>query len=214
MEIKYLGHSSFVLRSKIAKLVTDPFNPEIGLRFPKTEANIITISHYHKDHNNASQVEGNPLVIDMPGEFEKNGFRITGFQSFHDNKKGAERGENVIYKIEVEGMSFLHCGDLGYVPEGNFIDEVGKIDVLFVPVGGTYTIDAGEAVELVKEIEPSIVIPMHYKTPKHDTKQYEQIQTVEEFLKKIGAEDIAPVEKLVIKKEDLGEEMKVVVMES
>jgi len=214
MEIKYLGHSSFLIKSKTAKLVTDPYDSkEVGIKFPRVEADVVTISHQHSDHNQASEVNGTPLVIDMPGEFEKNNFRISGYLSYHDKKKGAERGENIIYKIEADGIVCLHCGDLGEIPNRDFIDNAGKIDVLFVPVGGYHSLDADEAVEIIKEIEPSIVIPMHYNAPYINQKLFGNIAPVEEFIKKIGAEGIAPVSKLIIKKEDLSGEMKVVVME-
>ena len=171
MEIKYLGHSSFLIKTKTAKIVTDPFDPEmVGLKFSKTEADIVTISHGHKDHNQFKNVSGingvSPLMIDMPGEFEKMGIRIFGFQTFHDKTNGSERGENIMYKFESEGMSLLHCGDLGMIPEESFLETIGEVDVLLVPVGGFYTIDSDEAVSLVKKIEPSIVIPMHYITEK------------------------------------------------
>jgi len=213
MEIKYLGHSSFLIKSKEGKLVTDPFNPSIGLRFPKVEADIVTVSHNHIDHNAATLVGANPIVIDMPGEFEKNGFRITGFPSFHDKKKGAERGENILYKMESDGISLLHIGDIGYVPQDDLVDQIGKVDILFVPVGGTFTVDAAEAIEIVKKIETSIVIPMHFRSKKGKMKNSEDLAPVGEFLKKMGAESTAALPKLVVKKDELGGEMKVVMLE-
>ncbi|OGK26203.1 hypothetical protein A2954_04420 [Candidatus Roizmanbacteria bacterium RIFCSPLOWO2_01_FULL_37_12] len=214
MDIKYFGHSSFLIRTKNAKLITDPFNSKmVGLKFPKTEADIVTISHQHEDHNNSSAVEESPLLINMPGEFEKKGLRVFGFQTYHDKKNGAERGENIVYKYEGDGVSVLHCGDLGLVWDDAFIDQLGEIDVLMVPVGGFYTIDPTEAVELVKKIEPSIVIPMHYNHAKLNQQVFGKLSTVNDFLKKIGAENVVPVPKLIIKKEELLEEMKVVVME-
>ena len=134
MEIKYLGHSSFLIKTKTAKVVTDPYDPEVvGMRFPKTEADIITISHHHHDHDNASVVAkpqtGEQLMIDLPGEFERLGVRIFGYLSYHDKTKGSERGEDILYKIEAEGVTLLHCGDLGYVPEDSFLDSLGDIDM-------------------------------------------------------------------------------------
>ncbi|OGK22227.1 hypothetical protein A2866_06205 [Candidatus Roizmanbacteria bacterium RIFCSPHIGHO2_01_FULL_39_8] len=212
MDIKYFGHSAFFLRSKDAKVVTDPFDPKMtGIKFPKTEADIVTISHQHEDHNYKEGISGTPLFIEMPGEYEKNGVRVTGFQTYHDKKKGEERGENVAYKIEADGISLLHCGDLGIVWEDSFIDQLGEINVLMVPVGGVYTIDANEAIELVKKIEPSLVIPMHYKTAMHSKDA--AISPVDEFLKKMAVEAVSPTPKLTIKKEDLLDEMKTVVME-
>jgi L-ascorbate metabolism protein UlaG (beta-lactamase superfamily) len=151
MDIKYIGHASFFIKTKLSRVVTDPFDPKIGLKFPKTEADIVTVSHHHSDHNFLSQITGDPLIIDWPGEFEKQQVRISGFSSFHDKQKGAERGENTLYKFETEGISILHCGDLGVVPDDNFINQIGEVDVLMVPVGGVYTIDANDAVDVIKK---------------------------------------------------------------
>lgn len=218
MEIKYLGHSSFLVKTKTAKIVTDPYDSEmVGLKFPKTEADIITVSHHHKDHNQFKNVSGvggaSPLMIDMPGEFEKLGVRIFGFQSFHDKTKGSERGENVMYKFEVEGISVLHCGDLGVVPDESFLELIGEVDILMVPVGGFYTIDSDEAVSLVKKIEPSIVIPMHYKTEKSSVHSESKLTAVSEFTKKFGLDNSVPLPKLIYKKEEIEQEMKIVVLE-
>ena len=218
MEIKYLGHSSFLIKTKTTKVVTDPFDPEmVGLKFPKTEADIITVSHQHSDHNQVKNVSGvngvSPLVVDMPGEFEKMGVRVFGFQSFHDKTKGTERGENILYKIEAEGISVLHCGDLGVIPEESFLETIGDVDILMIPVGGFYTIDSDEAVQLVKKIEPDIVIPMHYQVEKMNPKLAENLSAVSEFTKKFGIENLAPIPKLVYKKEEVEQEMKVVVLE-
>jgi len=224
MEIKYLGHSSFLIKTKTTKLVTDPYDSEmVGLKFPKTEADIVTISHHHKDHNQTKNVMGingvDPLIIDMPGEFEKMGIRVFGFQSFHDKTKGSERGENILYKFEAEGVSILHCGDLGFIPEDSFIDTLGEVDILMVPVGGTYTLDPEEASQLVKKIEPAIIIPMHYYNPAFakasagKQKNFNQLITVSEFTKKFGVENLIPLPKLVYKKEEIEQEMKVVVLE-
>jgi len=214
MEIKYFGHSSFLIKSKEAKLVTDPFNEKmVGLPFPKIEADIVTVSHNHADHSQIDNISGNPLVIDWPGQFEKKGIRIFGFQSFHDKQKGVERGENNIYKIEVEGISIVHCGDLGVMPDDSTLDEIGDVGVLMVPVGGRFTLDANEAIELIKELEPSVVIPMHYNTSKLNQDNFKELVGVEEFLKKISQESVQPIDKLIFKKEDISETMRVVVME-
>lgn len=218
MEIKYLGHSSFLIKTRQARLVTDPFDPQmVGLKYPKVEADIVTISHHHQDHDRAELVNppagGEKLIIDLPGEYEKNGMRIFGYPSFHDQKKGADRGSNILYKIEAEGISVLHCGDLGLVLEDSFVDQIGGVDILLVPVGGVYTIDPSEAAELVKKFEPSYVIPMHYNAPKLNQKSFGSLSTVDEFLKKIGVSSAPAIPKLVIKNEELEEEMKVVLLE-
>jgi len=219
MEIKYLGHASFLIKTKNAKVVTDPYDSEmVGMKFPKTEADIITVSHHHQDHDRVDQIQlpptGNPpLIIDLPGEFEKLGVRIFGYKSYHDDKQGAERGENILFKIEAEGISVLHCGDLGFVPDDNFLDAIGDVDILLVPTGGFYTIDSSSASELVKKIEPSIVIPMHFNHSKLNQKNFAQLEPVEEFTKKFGIEKPTTLPKLIYKKEEGEEEMKVVVLE-
>lgn len=214
MDIKYLGHASFLIRSKKAKLVTDPYDSEmVGLKIPQIEADIVTVSHQHEDHNKIENIKGDPLVIDFPGEFEKNGMRIYGYSSFHDKKNGQERGKNTLYKIEVDDISILHCGDLGFIPNDGFINKIGGIDVLMVPVGGFYTIDADEAVVLMKKIEPSIVIPMHYNTTQLNQKVFEKIAPLSEFLQKVDGANITPIPKLVVKKDELDGEMRIIVLE-
>lgn len=213
MDIKYIGHSSFFIKTKNSRIVTDPFDPKIGLKFPKQEADTVTISHHHSDHDFLGQIAGDPLVLDWPGEFEKQQVRISGFSSFHDKKKGEERGPNILYKIEGDGVSVLHCGDLGVVPDDTFLEQIGTVNVLLVPVGGFYTIDANDAVELIKKVEPSIVIPMHFNRPELDKTVFEKVAPLDDFLKKIGAEDAERTTKLTLKEGDFGEEMKVMVME-
>lgn len=214
MEIKYLGHSSFLLRGKDAKVVTDPYSPSIGMRYPKNDADIVTVSHGHPDHNYLLGVTGSPLVIDWPGEYEKNGIRVFGYPTFHDKKNGAERGENIIFKFEIDGISIVHCGDLGMMPTDSFIDNLGSVDVLLVPVGGFYTIDSTEAAQIVKKIDPDFVIPMHFNHNLLDTKMFGELEVVDAFLQKMGASGLAPIEKLVIKPEDVHEgDTKVVLLE-
>lgn len=214
MEIKYLGHSSFLLKTKNVSLITDPFDPQmVGLRFPKVEADIVTISHHHQDHDRSDLISGNPLVVDIPGEYEKQGVKITGFSVYHDKKQGQERGKNTLFKIETDNLFVLHCGDLGHILNDQLIEEIDQIDVLLVPVGGVYTIDAGEAVGLVRKIEPSIVIPMHYNHPRLNQQVFGKLSPVSSFLTKIGADQIEPVKRLVLKKQQLEEGIKTVVME-
>src|SRR3989338_4528973 len=200
MEIKYLGHSSFLIKTKDAKLLTDPFDPKmLGLPFAKVETDIVTFSHAHGDHAFRDGVK-NPetaLMLDWPGEYEKKNVRVFGFPTHHDDKKSAERGENVIYKIEAEDMSILHLGDLGHLLDEATIEAIGTIDILMIPVGGFYTIDADQAVKVINSIEPSIVLPMHFQVPNMEPSLSQNLKPVSEFLGKIGAKDVAPIEKLV-----------------
>ncbi|OGK14480.1 hypothetical protein A3A93_04300 [Candidatus Roizmanbacteria bacterium RIFCSPLOWO2_01_FULL_38_12] len=214
MEIKYFGHSSFFIKTKFAKIVTDPFDPQmVGLKFPKIEVDIVTVSHSHSDHNYRDNIKEGALFLDWPGEYEKNEVRIRGFSTFHDNKQGAERGENVIYKIEAEGVKVLHCGDLGHSLDEATVELIGSVDILLIPTGGVYTIGPDEAVKVVQEIEPSLVIPMHYGRPELNQATFKDLAPVENFLKEMGAKDTQKVDKLVVKKEELNpEDMKVVVL--
>lgn len=213
MTLKYLGHSSFLIKSKEAKIVTDPFDPKaVGLKFSKQEADIVTLSHQHPDHNHKAGVSAEALVVDWPGEYEKMGVRIFGFPTFHDGDKGTKRGENTVFKFEVEGISILHCGDLGHVLTDELVDEIGDVDILLIPVGGHYTIDASEVMQNIHKVEPSIVIPMHYNHKGLDQKIFKDLTGLDEFIKKYGTAPSETVDLLTLKKEDLPEEMKLVVM--
>lgn len=164
MEITSLGHSSFRLKGKTATVVTDPYDPAmVGLAFPKhVAADIVTVSHDHGDHNAVGNLEGRPFVVRGPGEYEIKGVGIVGIGVYHDTENGAQRGSNTIYRIELDGLSFVHLGDLGHSLSADQVDTLDGVDILFVPVGGYYTIDAPTAAALVNKISPSIVIPMHY----------------------------------------------------
>ncbi|MEK7129959.1 MAG: MBL fold metallo-hydrolase [Patescibacteria group bacterium] len=215
MDIIYLGHSSFKLRGKQAIVITDPFDPDmVGLKFPKhVEADIVTISHTHRDHNSVEQIEGAPFVVQGSGEYEVKGVGIVGIGVFHDEEKGAKRGTNTIYRMEIDGVSVVHLGDVGHTLSTVQVEALDGVDVLFVPVGGTYTIDAARAVALIHEVEPSIVIPMHYARPELNQKTFGELAPVSAFLKEMGKEGVAPVPKLTVVKGKIPEEMLVVVLE-
>ena len=191
-------------------MVTDPFSNEIGFKLPKMEANVLLVSHQHYDHNNVKGVAGNPFLIEGPGEYEIRGIFIQGISSFHDSREGKERGRNTIYTIDAEDMRICHLGDLGQkelTPEQ--LDKIDNVDVLMVPVGGTYTVDAKGAASIISQIEPRIVIPMHYKIPKLKIK----LDGVDRFLKEMGKKTSEAQQKLLVKKKDLPkEETKIVVL--
>lgn len=214
MDITYLGHSSFKLRGKLATIVTDPFGSTVGIPFPKhTVADIVTISHGHEDHNAAGAVEGNPFVVGGPGEYEVKGVGIVGLGVFHDDAGGTKRGKNTIYRIELDGISIVHVGDLGHELDSSQVDSLDGVDILLVPVGGVYTIDAGQAAKVVHEIGPSVVIPMHYNRSGLDQKIFSSLAGVDAFLKEMGKTDVAPQPKFSVTKDKLPEEMQVVVLQ-
>lgn len=205
MIITWQGHSCFKIQDKIGPdgvtVVTDPFNKEIGLKVPNFEADIVTVSHDHKDHNNVEALRGKPFVIECAGEYDFKGVLIEGIDSYHDDQKGTERGSNIMYRIEIDDISVAHLGDLGDILDNSQIEKLIGTDVLLIPVGGTYTLDAKKAVEVISQIEPRIVIPMHYKTK--DLKI--DLDVIDKFIKEIG---ITPSyeEKLKISKKDLPQE--------
>lgn len=214
MDIQYIGHSSFRLKGKTASLVTDPYDSQYtGLPYPKVAADIVTISHDHKDHNQAKLVNNVKKIISGPGEYEINEVSIIGISSFHDAKKGEKRGKNTIYVIEMDGLRIVHLGDLGHKLSDGFIDKVGDVDILMIPVGGEYTIDAVQATELVRLIEPKIIIPMHYKVPKLKQEIFSKVASVEPFLTQIGM-PVEKTNKLSISIGNIGEDQKVVLLES
>src|SRR3989344_5179085 len=149
MEINYLGHASFRLKGKNSTVITDPFNPEmVGLKMPKQLADMVTVSHQHPDHNYVEGVKAKGdqlLVFDAPGEYESKGIDIRAWRTFHDDQKGTTRGVNTVFQIVIEGVSVTHLGDLGHLLDDKIIEAIGETDVLMVPVGGYYTIDAVQA---------------------------------------------------------------------
>lgn len=205
MIITWQGHSCFKIQDKIgpegAVVVTDPFDKETGLKVPNFEADIITVSHDHKDHNNVGALRGNPFVISCAGEYDFKGVLIEGIDSYHDEKKGEARGGNIVYRIEIDDISVAHLGDLGEVLDNSQIEKLAGTDVLLIPVGGKYTLDAKKAVEVISQIEPRIIIPMHYQT---DGLKID-LDSVDKFIKEIG---LTPTyeEKLKISKKDLPQE--------
>lgn len=165
MKIKYLGHSCFLLtESTGTAVVCDPYGEEIGYKMPQVYADAVTVSHHHYDHDNVAAVSGNPVVLDKEQGYELPGVEINAIKSFHDNCFGKERGENVIFKFRMDGMDICHLGDLGEECTPELIESLLPVNVLLIPVGGNYTIDAAMAKEYVDRIMPDVVIPMHYRT--------------------------------------------------
>ena len=215
MIVKWHGQSFFEISSKSnkqegIKIAIDPFDEKIGLKVPKVEADILLVTHQHHDHNNKKAVKGTPFLIEEPGEYEIKGIFVKGVPSFHDNSQGKERGPNAIYKIETEEMKICHLGDIGQKElREEQLEEIGEIDVLMIPVGGNFTTGAKEAANIISQIEPKIVIPMHYKIPKLKL----NLESLEKFLKIMGKEKVEPQKKLKVSLKDLPkEETEIVVL--
>ncbi|MBO5328260.1 MAG: MBL fold metallo-hydrolase [Clostridia bacterium] len=179
MKIEYLGHSCFKLtESTGTSVVCDPYDKAIGYELPPVAADAVTISHGHYDHDNKAEVAGTPIILDKECSYDLPGVEISSIKSFHDETRGKKRGENIIFKFRMDGIDVCHLGDLGEACSSELIENILPVNVLLIPVGGTYTIDAQMAKEYVDRIMPDIVIPMHYKTKSLKI----DIDRVDEFL--------------------------------
>lgn len=214
MIITWCGHSCFKIQNKVGSdgitVTTDPFDKKVGLKAPSFESDIVTVSHDHYDHNNVSAMRGEPFVIDTAGEYDIKGAAIHGVEAYHDDKKGKDKGVNVIYRITMDEITVVHLGDLGHELDDKQLEVVQGADILLIPVGGKYTIDAKKAVEVVSQIEPRIVIPMHYliKGVKLD------IDGVEKFVKELGVKPTNEAKLKISKKELPQEDMELVILEA
>ena len=163
MKIKWVGHSCFLLESNDkTTILTDPYEPSIGIHRINYTSDICTISHNHFDHNFKDNLNKNCIIIDTPIEYEYKNLKIKGFKSYHDKLKGLKRGNNIIFKFNIDGFNICHLGDLGHLLSKDFIYNLGHIDVLLVPIGGNYTINGKEAAKLCESLNSHIIIPMHF----------------------------------------------------
>jgi L-ascorbate metabolism protein UlaG (beta-lactamase superfamily) len=208
VEITWLGHSCFRLKGSQAAVVADPYAPDIGLSLGKPSARIVTVSHQHPGHNYVQGVSGDPKVIHGPGEYEVGGILIIGIPTYHDAARGEKRGKNTGYLMEIDGITVFHAGDLGHVLDTDQLEEIGSVDVLMLPVGGESTIDAPRAVEIVKELTPPVVIPMHFQTP--ELKR--ELAPLGDFLKEMGLESVEPRPKLSVTRNNLPPSTQVVLL--
>ena len=165
MKLRWLGHSCFLLTSRNGtRILTDPFNAMVGYRLPEVEADVVTTSHDHGDHNHVKAVKGRFTHLNAPGRFSVRDVEIRGVSTFHDDAGGLKRGKNVVFRFDVDGVGVCHLGDLGHPLTAKQLEEIGPVDVLLVPVGGKFTVDYQGAAGVVKQLKPKVVIPMHYRT--------------------------------------------------
>lgn len=211
MKIEYLGHSCFKLtESTGTSIVCDPYSDEIGYAMRKVSADAVTVSHGHYDHNAVQNVDGAPLLIDGGQNNGLAGVEINSIKSFHDTSRGKKRGENTIFKFRMDGIDVCHLGDLDEKCSSDLIETLLPVDVLLIPVGGTYTIDAEMAKEYVDRIMPDIVIPMHYRT--RDCKL--DIDRVDEFTGLFDSDSVEESEKcgIELSRKDLTGETRIIVL--
>ena len=199
MDINWLGHSCFRIKGAHTTVITDPYSPNSGYSLGKQTARIITVSHQHPEHSYVSGIAGETRQVKGPGEYEIGGVMILGLPTFHDAEKGNTKGKNTIYLIEIDDITICHLGDLGHVLTAEQAEEIGNVDVLLVPVGGVSTINASKAAEVVRQLEPKIVIPMHYKT----LLLKRELEPVDKFLTEMGVKEVTPQPKLSVTRANL-----------
>jgi len=214
MEINYYGQSCFRIKGKDAVVVTDPFTEVPGLgKLATLSADIVTVSHDHSDHNNLKAVEGtpkrqNPFVINGPGEYEVQGVSVFGVSSYHDTSSGSQRGKNTIFTIAVDGVKIAHLGDLGHKLENKDLDLIGSVDILMIPVGGKVSLNPEQAIAVINQIEPKVVIPMHYGVEGTES----EIKPVKAFMQEFGVETFTPVDRYSVLLQTLPIEREIVVL--
>ena len=205
MLITYHGHSEFYLEGASGfALLTDPYDDHVGYPMGEYRCDAVTVTHGHGDHNFTQKALGAPAIIDSAGEwYPAPEVKVTAIPSVHDDAGGTKRGKNLIMKIEMEGLAIAHLGDQGVALTPEQLKALGKIDILMLPIGGFFTIDAQTAYEIVKAVKPRVTIPMHYKT---SVNAGWPIADEKEFLRLMGQPSLAPLPLLRVTKGDLSEQ--------
>ena len=166
MQIKWFGQSSFLLTSEAGvRILIDPFDRMIRYKMPKPiETEIVAVTHDHGDHNKIQVATGDYLLVNEPKEYHRDGVAIKGFKTYHDKVNGKKRGENIVYRFNVDGLTICHCGDLGHLLTKEQVKDIGNVDILMIPVGGRMTLNGEDGAKVVQQLKPAVTIPMHYRT--------------------------------------------------
>ena len=209
MEISYLGHSCIRIYSNNVTLITDPYDPSLGLSMGSQSADIVTISHAHPNHSNHSGISGDPRILQGPGEYEIANFYITGIGTDRNDTENPLK-TNTIFVLRTEGVVLCHLGDLNNPMTAKQIEELNHPDVLFVPVGGVCTLDTERTSDLVNRISPKVVVPIHYRMDNTNI----TIQPLDPFLDAMGVTEEATKNKLNITATNLPRELKVEILEN
>ncbi len=209
MEITWYGRACFRLKGRDATVITDPCPPSTGFVAGRHDVDLLTLSHGHADHVYTRSITA-AMTLTRPGEYEFHDLLVTGVRTFHDGERGAQRGENVVFAVEVDGIHICHLGDLGHLLTEEQLAELGPIDVLLVPAGGQFTISPAEAAEVVSQVSPRIVIPMHFSVDGGSA----DLLPADKFLHEIGAADAARQPKAMVTPSNLPAETQVVVLEA
>ena len=209
MDITWLGYSCFRIKGKEVTVITDPYPPGLGYSLGRPQADIVTVSHSHPEHSYTQGISGGTKVIKGPGEYELKGTFITGIATWHDANEGQKLGKNTVYLLELDSLILCHLGDLGHQLSSELIEELGDIDVLFLPVGGVSTIGGATAAEIVRRLTPKVAIPMHYKT----ATLKKELEPVDKFLKEMGIKENVSQPKLSVSRSNLPTSTQVTVLD-
>ncbi|MDZ7798888.1 MAG: MBL fold metallo-hydrolase [Patescibacteria group bacterium] len=201
MKIKWYGLSCFNVKTKKANILIDPFNSKVGLKPPRLKVDLLLISRDDKEHNNKKSATGKPYVIDSPGEYELHNVFVFGIRGFTDEKKKSKQ-PLTMFLIQSEGITIGHLSNINCVPSEKYLERLENVDILFVPVGGKNTLEAEQATKIISEIEPRIVVPMYYKTPKLKV----DLESADKFVREMGLKEREVIDSLNIKKKDLPQE--------
>jgi L-ascorbate metabolism protein UlaG (beta-lactamase superfamily) len=209
-EIRWFGHNCFRIRAREAIVIMDPVGKKTGYSPSKQTADIVTVSHDHPGHNNLQMVKPDYELINGPGEYELHGVFINGLRTYHDKAKGAERGYNTVFELDIDGLRIVHLGDLGHQLNDDIIEVYTGVDIVFAPAGGGPLLSAAEIAEVVGNLSPKMVIPMQYRTDSGDTSR----DDVAAFARHLGIElPAAAQDKLNVKPSDLTEQMQLVLLQ-
>lgn len=209
-EITWLGHACFRLKSRDATVITDPYDKSLGLGTLNQRADIVTVSHDNPHHSALSVVKGEPYLINGPGEYEVKGVFVTGVWSYADDQQGKVRGRNTIFLFHLDDLVVCHLGSLAHTLTSAQLEALSDVDVLLVPVGGNTTLTPTRATEVISQIEPKIVVPMHYSTGRESV----ELGTLEAFAKEMGLKEWTAEDKLAVKAADLDETTRTVILEA
>jgi len=213
LEISFVGHSCFRLRGREASVVTDPYGKGLGLTTlipSRFAADVLCISHDHPGHNNARMVGGDPRTLTSPGEYEVKGIGVRGVSAHHDDEGGARLGAVTLFAITIDEITVAHLGDLGHPLTEAQQEKLGSVDVLLLPVGGGASLGATAAIAVLNQVEPRIVIPMHYQLPGLKV----PLDAPSHFAAEMGIPAVEYQPKLTLNSRPAGDEMKVVFLEA
>lgn len=208
-EIRWFGHNCFRIRAREAIVLMDPVGKKTGYSPSRQTADIVTVSHGDPESSATQMVKPEYALIDGPGEYELHAVFISGTRTYHDKAKGAEHGYNTIFEIDMDGMRFVHLGDLGHELDDDTTEALSNADILFAPAGGGPMLSPAEVAEVVGSLSPKMVIPMQYRTAKGD----KNLEAVDAFCKHLGIEMPQPVDKLTVKPSDLSDQMQIVLLQ-